>query len=362
MKNKILLISPLPPPIGGISIWTQNILNSKIKDLFIHINTSNGINANLIQKIYKLYKYIFDFLQKINKVYIVHINTSSFLSFYQKSIFVLLSKIFKKKVILHIHSGNFLDFYNNANLLFKIYIKKILLISDRVAVLSNQWEKRFKSIDSEIKTVVLPNWVEMPKEDFMRNYNSRCEHTRIILYLGSIIENKGIHDLIKAIFLINNNLINFKVLIAGAGKAEYVSKCKKMVTNMGLVDKVHFINEVSGNEKYLLLRNASIFVLPSYYEGMPLAMLEAMSFGLPIIATKVGSIPEVIEEEVNGFLFEEGDAEKLAQKILYILNNYKLAEQIGKNNIEKISKYFSDEVVLRKFEELYYSLQGGNYE
>jgi len=99
-----------------------------------------------------------------------------------------------------------------------------------------------------------------------------------------------------------------------------------------------------------------VFLLPSYFEGLPYTILEAMAHGLPVIATNVGAIPEVIEEGINGFLINPGDIDDLTKKIKTLITNKALIEEIGKNNRRKIADKYSMDKQVENYKNLYTSL------
>jgi glycosyltransferase involved in cell wall biosynthesis len=115
-----------------------------------------------------------------------------------------------------------------------------------------------------------------------------------------------------------------------------------------------------GDEKLEIFFESDIFILPSYGEGLPITILEAMAAGLPIIATSVGAIPEIIEDGKNGFLTEAGDYVGLAKKILKLARDMKLRQEMGKNNIEKIERQYNKDLIVSKLSAEYEKLLGNH--
>jgi glycosyltransferase involved in cell wall biosynthesis len=107
------------------------------------------------------------------------------------------------------------------------------------------------------------------------------------------------------------------------------------------------------------LDQADIFVLPSLSEGLPIVILEAMACGLPIVATRVGGIPDIIEEDVNGYLVESGDFQGLADKIIFLLENQPLKHRISKNNRIKVQEYDWKNVI-KQLESIYFEINNNN--
>lgn len=111
----------------------------------------------------------------------------------------------------------------------------------------------------------------------------------------------------------------------GYNTQSYIEKCKQT----GIFDCVNFPGWISGIQKENMLRKASVCLLPSYYEGMPISLLEAMSYGLAVVASNVGGIPSVIEDGVNGLLINPGDIEAIAGCVNMLLDNHELKKQLG---------------------------------
>ncbi|MGC8979836.1 glycosyltransferase, partial [Caldisericum sp.] len=156
--------------------------------------------------------------------------------------------------------------------------------------------------------------------------------------------------LIKAVYEIQSKQsLNLKVALVGDGslKSEY----KKLVKDLSLEDNIKFLGIRRDVEK--LMRLSKIFVLPSRYEGLPMVILEAMANRIPIIATKVGGIPEVIEDGIEGLLVEPESKDELTKKILYLLNNPSLREQLSKNAFEKVKSEYSIQSYTQRMLKLY---------
>jgi glycosyltransferase involved in cell wall biosynthesis len=139
--------------------------------------------------------------------------------------------------------------------------------------------------------------------------------------------------------------INAKLIIVGNG----LERCslERTVNLAGLNDRVIFTGFVPHDQIPSYIMAADVFVLPSLSEGLPNALLEAMAGGLPIVATKVGGIPEVIDEGINGFLVDSRNAEQIANKLLLLESDSALRQLISKNNKDKIKAYDLNHVISR---------------
>lgn len=274
-----------------------------------------------------------------------HIHGASYYSFHRKVLIYRIIRLFKHKVIYHIHGGEFHVFYKNANPKTKKKIKWFLENVDAVICLSSQWKAFFSDNFSIPKLYVVNNIVSKPTD----LEQTRSTDVVSFLFLGYISERKGVWELLKAVEAIKETHSSFKIVIGGNGETE---KLQRMIQDLGLVDFVNFIGWTSGEQKIDLLRNSDVFILPSQNEGLPISILEAMSYGLPIISTKVGGIPEVIENNVNGILINPNNLDELIQSMIFAIENPEVRVEFGQNNELRIQKFYPDSVK-KQLEEIY---------
>lgn len=147
-----------------------------------------------------------------------------------------------------------------------------------------------------------------------------------------------------------------RLLIGGNGEVE---EARVRATELGLLDSVEFLGWIDGERKSRLLSVADIFVLPSYYEGLPISLLEAMSWGIPIISTTVGGIPELVRDGTSGILIEPGDVHALAHALSTLAADGALRDRMGRAGRSQVAESFSRDVVLPRLEGLYSEVAGG---
>ncbi len=280
------------------------------------------------------------------RIALIHCHVSVGISFWRKIIFVILGKIFGVPTILHLHGGRTKIFYNSLSAIGKRLIVWQLSTTDVVLVLSESWRSYILEVAPKANIVVLPNYVEIPKPVMQSKDNTKIN----LLFLGMVSNRKGVHDLIKAFATVVKNVPQFHLHIAGDGDVELA---KQYAHELGLDSYIEFLGWVGNTEKNKLLNDADIFVLPSYNEGLPVSILEAMSFGIPVISTNVGGIPELIEDEVSGFLIKPGDIPALQNRLEQLANDLGMRNRIGSAGKEIIKQQFSKDVVLPKLELLY---------
>ena len=198
--------------------------------------------------------------------------------------------------------------------------------------------------------VVINNAVSLP------NYvNKKTNKVRTFLFLGALIQRKGVINLLAAVKKMKDQGISdFHLLIAGSGAEE--QRLKEYVQINGIQEYVEFLGWMTKEQKTALMKKSDVLVLPSYNEGLPIAVLEAMSYGLPIISTNVGSIAEAVKEKENGFLIEPGDVDSLANAMIQLINDSYLWEKESKAARKICENKFSEDVFFEAVEKVYRGL------
>ena len=255
------------------------------------------------------------------------------------------------KIILHIHASRFKDFYNEASSRKQTWIRNTLNDCDRVIVLSKSWQEWFEGIGIPCdKLTVLHNITAYP----IVRKKFHAEDGKVhFLFMGEIGERKGVFDILKCITDHKKEFCGRIVLRIGGNRNE--EKLLSYIRECQLEDMVKFEGWVIGEKKIELLNWADVFMLPSYNEGLPISILEAMSYGHPIISSPVGGIPEVVKEGENGVLVEPGNPEAIYYAMTRYMNNRERIRFEGKSSLKLVEPYLPHSVMmdLRKiYEEL----------
>lgn len=317
LAEKIMMVSVIyktdGPAGGGVSSVLQSY--SCYMDGMRHIATWK--DTNKLNKIwYFVYHYVYFFFVLLfdRRVRIVHIHTADGPSFERKSAMMRLAKKMGKKVILHMHAASFHEYYNRSQK--KKWIFDNVNLCDRLIVLSPWWKKYFLDLGiDKNKITILNNIVDVPPKVQYRDPSNPIRFT----FLGHLGKRKGIWDFLRVIDNHQNELREkFIFRFGGNGLEKEISE---YISTHGISDLAIFEGWVNGEKKTELLKWADIFVLPSYNEGLPISILEALAFGMPIISTPVGGIPEVVKHGVNGMIVEPGSDSQIWDAIQYYLNN-----------------------------------------
>ncbi|MFC1515070.1 glycosyltransferase [Candidatus Omnitrophota bacterium] len=171
----------------------------------------------------------------------------------------------------------------------------------------------------------------------------------IIGTVSRLSKEKGIGFLVDALPLIAKSVRDFKCFIVGDGPL--LEDLKKKVNSLGFTEKVIFTGKL--DNPFYVLSNFDVFVLPSIKEGLSLSIMEAMTLGVPVVATKVGGIKEIIDDGVDGLLVDEADPESLSRAVLLLIKDSNLREKIRKNSLEKSMNRFSMCKSVKKIQRIY---------
>jgi glycosyltransferase involved in cell wall biosynthesis len=217
---------------------------------------------------------------------------------------------------------------------------------DRVVVLSHAWKDWVKGMCSNAHVAVIYNPVGFPP--MMPPWDRRVAGR--ILFLGRLGQRKGSYDLLNAASKVAIKRPDLRLFLGGDGE---LNRVRETALELGISDKVELLGWVRGEEKERLLASAAVYVLPSYNEGLPMSVLEAMAAGLPILSTPVGGIPEAVTDGVEGFLVNPGDVRALADALDRLLGDPELARGMGVAARRKVERAFSADAVLPSVEALY---------
>jgi len=327
---------------GGIGavIATYALNIDHFKFIATHDGKLNAI-GNCIFFVWALFKIIFKLLFD-NDIKIVHIHGASKGSFYRKYLVFLIAKfIFRKKIVYHLHGAEFHLFYEKTNSFTKKLIKHLGGKVDVFICLSQRWFSYLSGAFHIQRLCIVNNPVDMPALLNQGQDNNKSQLK--MLFLGRIGERKGVFDLLTVLASLNaicNNRV--KLFVGGDGD---IKRLQSFIKSNKLGEVVEFVGWVNGQQKQGLLAQCDVLVLPSYNEGLPICILEAMSYGKAIIATTVGGIPEVVINGENGYLIEPGDIDALDKSIWIMINNPKIVKQMGENSMYKIEPFMIKNVM-----------------
>lgn len=272
---------------------------------------------------------------------LVHIHLSSRASFWRKAVVCALARLARRPYLLHVHGSEFADFYEECSPAARRIVRAVLAKAALVLALSEAWRTTLQRISPRARIEVLMNAVPLPPLD---HRPAPTDHRPSLLFFGEIARHKGVLELARAFAQVADQLPGLRLVYAGTGRA--VAETRELTARLGLGERAEFTGWLESERKRAVLAGATIFVLPSFVEGMPMALLEAMSWGLPVIATPVGGVPEIVTDEVDGLLVPAGDVAALAAAIARLMREPRLRERLGRAARETVATRFSLETAV----------------
>jgi len=343
VASRVLTLSAsYNPPKGGIAQVIK--VYSTMYPVFNHVATKRGESS--VEKLWVLALSLFKFLYYclFKGICIVHVHGASNNSFRRKRIFIYLASFLGKRVVYHVHGAEYKEFYSRNQKQVKALFKKV----DVTVALSESWKAFFEQQVGHKNVKVIENVVTPP---IIRPIKVDClVH---FLFLGELGRRKGIYDLLHSV-ADKIDFIKGKAVFHIGGNGE-VEKVRQLISELKLEEIVVFEGWVSGDKKIDFLNLADVYILPSYNEGLPISILEAMSYGLPIISTPVGGIPEVVIDNQNGLLVEPGDRNAIGDAIIRMVENTEFRKKAGEASCHKVRPYFPENVA-GKLEAMYLEL------
>lgn len=348
----VILVSPnLDPSIalGGVSAVSRFIIENNKTYTYIHFelgkkDSERGGFARIFQLRNRLKAW--KSLLKSNPDAIIHYNFPLSPGAIIRD-FIFMREVIKKKqkMIVHIHGGLYMN-SSHIPFVFNKILKHIFHWNIPFIVLSEH-EKNILSSKYAVSNIyVLPNCVELGDN------NERISKPDIFTmgYIGRITEAKGMKELLEACKILLSRGIVFKLKIAGIeNKNESFIEAFEKNLNRSF----EYLGIISGKTKKDFLNSIDVFVLPSYFEGLPISLLESMSFGAVPVVTPVGSIPEVVDNGVNGLLIKDHDTNSLVNALLQLYEKESLRIELSKAAKITIEKHFSPTVYFENLNKIY---------
>jgi len=280
---------------------------------------------------------------------VVHAHAASRGSFFRKSLLLLLARRCGAATIFHLHGASFREFaLDESGPLWRWWIRHTLQASSAVIALSPSWAEFLGGFAPGARVQVVPNSVKVDAFS-----SSLPVQPGRILFLGRAGERKGLFDLLEAVALVRPAFPDVRLAIGGDGDLDEVTRRAQA---LGIAGQVELLGWVGPQARADQLARAAVFCLPSHAEGLPMAMLEAMAAGKPVLVTPVGGIPEAVRDGDNGLLVPVRDPAALAQALASLLGDAALARRIGLRARATIVARFSTEVVIGKLSALYREL------
>jgi glycosyltransferase involved in cell wall biosynthesis len=260
----------------------------------------------------------------LGRASLVHVHMAEYGSVARKGIITALVRLFGVPVVLHLHGANFREQCERASPWERRLLRRTLGMANEIVVLGEYWRDFIIDfLGPGMPTVtILVNAVEGPAQVPERPASGPAR----ILFLGRVGERKGTGELLEALASAPCRDRDWIAVIAGDGEVEAF---RAKADALGLSDRVTFPGWSDESRSRELLAQSDMFVLPSRNEGLPVAIVEAMAYGLPVIATPVGSVPTAIDHGISGLLVPPGDPAPLAAALARLIDDGHLRQSLA---------------------------------
>lgn len=279
------------------------------------------------------------------RVLALHAHVAARGSFWRKSIFLALAWLAGRPTLLHLHDGSFPAWYGSRGAVARACVRWMLRSVDVVVALSEGWAKEIQSIEPGAKVRVLPNPVAIP---------AACSARRPgrLLFMARLWPEKGIEELLQAVTRLKDAFPILELVCAGDGDLDGV---RRRAESLGMADRLRLTGWIAGPAKQRELQEAAVFVLPSWFEGLPIGVLEAMAAGVPVVASDVGAMGEALGG-VAGVLCPPRDVPALTAALEGVLRDEALAARMGAQGRQRAMGLFSADRVVDALGDIYKSL------
>jgi glycosyltransferase involved in cell wall biosynthesis len=343
----VLVVGPGPDCRGGISavLGAHSRLPVWSKRGCVWLATSSA--GTRIGQLFCFARALLSALVQVPRASIVHVHTASQRSFYRKAFFILIARLYRKKVLLHVHGGGFGEFCESVSPPARFVLRESLKAVSVVVAVSQTTAEVLRPHMPGLPICVVPNTYSL----------AACSSTSVagvpaILYAGRIEPAKGVSDLLRAFARVHQAMPSCRLIVAGEGD---VQSALDLARNLGIESAVTFPGWLTGQDLSAAFQSATVFCLPSYCEALPTSLLQAMGTGLPVVATAVGGVPEYIEPERTGILVEPGDVDDLAAQLTRLLSDPALRARLAEAAKVRVASV-SPEHVSELLDSLYESI------
>jgi glycosyltransferase involved in cell wall biosynthesis len=318
-RTTVLLCGPHRDAVSGVSTHLNLLMGSSLAEDFelAHFQVgSEGRDEGALSRLVRLAWSPLALFATIlfRHVDVVHLNTSLNRRAYWRDLaYLLVAKLLRARVCYQVHGGALPQAFFGGRPLATRLLRWSLRLPDIVVVLASVELEAYRAFVPEQLVVALPNGIDCRPYARVPTVRSRPDRPLQLVYIGRLAREKGLYEMLQGLRLALRLGVDARLVVAGEGPE--ADALHRYAVALGIGTRVSFIAPVFGEAKVRLLGMADVSVLPSYAEGMPYALLEAMAAGIPVLATPVGAIPDVASDGMHGYLVPPRDPAAIAEAI-----------------------------------------------
>ena len=365
-RDRVLVVGPLPAPYNGMTVVTETILSSWLREAFgiVHVDTSDhraisNVGRLDVRNIALGLKATADMVRALARpdVELVYLPIAkNRLGVLRDAPLLLAARATRRTTVVHFHARGFDEFRRSQPPWMRRLIE-LCLQSERThaIVLGERLRNEFEDLIPGQRVHVLANGVK----DHRTDAHNGASRPPTVLHLSTLWSTKGVFEVLESAVRLRESFPDIRYVLAGGWySAAEGRRALRYIAENDLHDYVHMTGPVTGEQKNQLFANATVMVLPSHSEGHPLVLLEAISASVPIIATRVGAIPEIVDDGREGFLVEPGDVETLTERIAEVIGDPALQAEMGRLARDRYERDFTAARFVDELGEIWYSVAG----
>jgi glycosyltransferase involved in cell wall biosynthesis len=349
----VVILGPSRAAVSGVSTHVNLLLESTLGEEFemVHFQVgSEGRNENRVTRFLRLLMSPFMLAATIVFCHasIVHINSSLNLRAYWRDLaYLFVAKALGARVVYQVHGGELPQRFLARSRLFTSFLRWTLGLPDLVVLLAQVELTAYREFIPAQRLALLPNAVDTRPFGWVPTVMSHPEDPLRLVYIGRVAREKGLYEALQAVRLAHELGVDTRLVIGGAGPEE--GRLKRYAQALGISGRICFAGPVFGSDKVKLLSGSDVMLLPSYSEGLPYALLEAMAAGIPVIATPVGAIPDVVADGTHGFLVPPRDGKALAEALAVLAGDRERLSWMSRACRRRIRAAYSIDRLAREF-------------
>ena len=338
-RTSVWMLATSPKGKGGIATVIKQYFEGGLLDSqAIHFEATHhdrgfaGRIVPFLATARKLWPALF-----MRRVSLVHAHSSFGGSFWRKLILVLPALSSGVPVVIHLHGSKFMEFFSEGNDWRRHWVRFLFRRSFRVIALSDEWRDWVLRVEPKARVEVVFNSLAAATGLTADTALGQCPS---VLFLGRIGERKGTFDLLRAFAVARSRIPDARLFVGGDGD---VQQLQAEIKSLGLSDSARYVGWVGVEEKTRLLRDAWVFALPSYQEGLPMAILEAMASSRAVLSCPVGGIPQAVAHGETGLLVGAGDLAGLSDGLITLLSDSANTALLGQAGRRAFDLKFSND-------------------
>jgi glycosyltransferase involved in cell wall biosynthesis len=290
-------------------------------------------------------------------VAIVHINTSLNPKAYWRDLaYLFISKALGAQVVYQVHGGALPRKFFARSPLLTAFLRWTLGLPEVVVVLAQVELRAYREFVPRQEVVALPTGIDCRPYSVVPTVQSTPDRPLQLVYIGRVAREKGLYETMQGLRLAHELGVDARLIVAGSGPEE--PRLRRYAQALGIAPRVCFVGPIFGNDKVKLLFGADVMVLPSYSEGLPYALLEAMAAGVPVIATPVGAIPDVVSDGIHGYLVPPRDGKAIAEALAMLSSDREKVAWMSRACRRRVRAAFSIDRLAQEFSCHYARLLG----